>query len=189
MKRTLIAWGCALVATVACNLPFVSSESDLDPEALQTSVASTLVAQLTETAAAAPATTGPALTAPSANTPEPLPTASATLTPTFTLTPTPSVPMVGVTVNTNCRFGPGVAYDYLGALLVGETSEIIGQDPTGNFWYIRNPDDPTDFCWLWGEYAEPVGNFGSVPILTPPPSPTPTYTPTATETPTYTPTP
>lgn len=188
MKRSLIVWGCALVASLACNLPFVSGQSESDTGALQTSVAGTLVAQLTETAAAAPATAEPVLT-PEVSSPEPLPTASATLMPTTTLTPTPSVPMVGVTVNTNCRAGPGVAYDYLGALLVGESSEIVGRDPTGNYWYIRNPDNPAGFCWLWGEYAQPVGNFGSLPILTPPPSPTPTYTPTATETPTYTPTP
>ena len=175
--------GALLLAGMACNLNFGAPPTESDLGHVETSVAGTLIAQLT----LAP---GPGQVQPTqqpGSTPEPLPSATITLTPTDTSTPTPSVPMIGVTVNTNCRFGPGSIYDYLGALLVGEAAEIGGRDPSGEYWYIRNPDDPAHFCWLWGEYAQPVGNFGSLPILTPPPSPTPTYTPTATAT--YTPTP
>ena len=173
--------GALLLAGMACNLSLGPAPTQADVQEVQTSVAGTLIAQLTLT----PGQIQP--TQPPVNTPEPLPSATITLTPTDTSTPTPSVPMISVTVNTNCRFGPGSIYDYLGALLEGETAEIVGRDPSGEYWYIRNPDDPAHFCWLWGEYAQPVGNFGSLPILTPPPSPTPTYTPTATAT--YTPTP
>ena len=42
-----------------------------------------------------------------------------TLTQTMTLTPTESKPMVSVSVDTNCRTGPGKIYDWIGALLVG----------------------------------------------------------------------
>jgi len=177
-RRVLSVTGALLLAGMACNLNFGAAPTPVDLGELETSVAGTLIAQLT---------LAPAQVQPPVNTLEPLPSATITLTPTDTSTPTPAVPMISVTVNTNCRFGPGSIYDYLGALLVGETAEIVGRDPSGEYWYIRNPDDPAHFCWLWGEYAQPVGNFGSLPILTPPPSPTPTYTPTATAT--YTPTP
>lgn len=177
--------GTALLASLACNLPFSPPAAPDELGSVQTSVAGTLIAQLSLTPEQPAGPIQP--TEQPVSTPEPLATPTITLTPTDTSTPTPSVPMVSVSLNTNCRFGPGSIYDYLGALLVGETAEIVGRDPSGDYWYIRNPDNPSGFCWLWGEYAKPVGNFGSVPILTPPPSPTPTYTPTATTT--YTPTP
>jgi hypothetical protein len=88
-------------------------------------------------------------------------------------TSTPLVPLISVSVATNCRVGPGRAYDRVGALLVGEVAEVVGRDPTGNYWYIRNPDSGPQFCWLWGEYATLGGNISALPIFTPPPTPTP----------------
>jgi hypothetical protein len=61
---------------------------------------------------------------------------------------------------------------------------VYGRDPTNRYWYIRNPDARTEFCWLWGEYATVVGPYQNLPVFTPPP--TPTFT--ATSTPTVTPT-
>jgi hypothetical protein len=119
----------------------------------------------------------------------PTTTPSLTLTPTQTGTPTPdytftpAIPIINVSVDTNCRNGPGKIYDYTGALLIGEISEIFARDPSGNYWYIRNPDKPSGFCWLWGKYASISGNTTLLPIYTPPPTPTPTSTPTMTPTP------
>jgi hypothetical protein len=66
----------------------------------------------------------------------------------------------------------------VGALLVGETAQVYGRDPTGRYWYIRNPDSGPEFCWAWGEYATVTGNTALLPVYTPPPTPTPTFTPT-----------
>jgi hypothetical protein len=63
-------------------------------------------------------------------------------------------------------------YDRVGALLVGEVAEVVGMNPTGDYWYIRNPDSD-GYCWLWGEYATLAGNYSALPIYTPPPTPTP----------------
>jgi hypothetical protein len=76
-------------------------------------------------------------------------------------------------VATNCRVGPGRVYDRVGALLVGQVSEVVGRDFTGNYWYIRNPNQLNDYCWLWGEYATVTGNLAVLPQFTPPPTPTP----------------
>lgn len=109
-------------------------------------------------------------------------------TPSITPTATPSIPMVSVSANTNCRKGPGVVYDLLTALLVGEEAEIVGKytvtDP--DYWIIEK-DSVT--CWLWGEYATVEGDISKLPEMIPPPTPTPSPTPTATPTPTETPTP
>ena len=85
--------------------------------------------------------------------------------------------MVSVSVDTNCRIGPGKIYELIGALLVGEEAEIIARDPSGLYWYIKSPDRG-GFCWLWGNYATTKGNTASLPVFTPPP--TPTFTPTPT---------
>jgi hypothetical protein len=110
------------------------------------------------------------------------PSFTPSLTPEPSHTPTPSVPMVSVSVDTNCRFGPGIGYELLGALLVGEQAEIIARDPSGLYWYIKNPDRG-GFCWLWGNYATTTGNVGSLPVFTPPA--TPTFTPTPTPEPQF----
>jgi len=100
-------------------------------------------------------------------------TPSPTLTPTVTLTPTPEGAWISVSTETKCRLGPGKAYDQVGGLVVGKTVQVFGKDPSGQYYYIRNPNDPTSFCWVWAYYATPVGNFAAVPVFTPPATPTP----------------
>ena len=156
-----------VMASLACNSPYSVTP---DPNFIYTSVAQTLAVAQTETLPGIPVT-GPTAT--------PTFTASPTLTPTITLTPTPIftatplIPLISVSVPTNCRVGPGKVYDRIGALLVGEVTEIIGRNPSGNYWYVRNPDVNGGFCWLWGEYASLAGNISALPIFTPPPTPTP----------------
>lgn len=108
------------------------------------------------------------------------------MTATITLTPTPETPMVSVSMDTNCRKGPGTVYDYIGALLVGETAEVVGASRDGEYWIIKNPDRAGE-CWLWGRYATVTGPTEALPKYTPPPTPTPiaTATPTVTATPEY----
>ena len=41
-----------------------------------------------------------------------------------------------------------------------------------NYWIVNNPDRPGE-CWLWGQYASVSGDTSSLPVRTPPPTPTP----------------
>ena len=100
------------------------------------------------------------------------PTDTPTQPPTATLTPTPDIIRVGVTGDTFCRTGPGSVYDQLAVLNTDQAAEILAKDPTGNFWYITNPDGEGE-CWIWGNYATPEGPTDQLPVFTPPPSPTP----------------
>lgn len=179
MKNRFVAVVLVLsLLSMACNITASEAEATLQALSVQT----TLEAIQRQTAEAggqpvAPAgnpttdTTGgqqpPAAGATATDTPVPLPTA----------TSTPSAPMVSVSVDTNCRVGPGNVYDYRGALLVGETAEVLALDPSGRFYYIPNPD-ANGYCWVWAEYATVVGSTAALPVYTPPPTPTPTYTPT-----------
>ena len=166
---------------LACVVPAVG----LPPsDAIDTAVAETVIAGFVQTALSE--TLQPGLQEPTLTpTPEPSPvlptsTIPPTQTPTATLffTATPVAPQLTVSVPTNCRVGPGKVYRLVGALLVGEIAQVYGRDPTGQYWYIRNPDSTNGYCWLWGEYATVVGNTALLPVYTPPPRPTATFTPT-----------
>ncbi|MBI9045008.1 MAG: hypothetical protein JEZ06_11010 [Anaerolineaceae bacterium] len=148
----------------------------------------TVEAGMTETAAAKPPEEAAAPTKQAQmletkknqeDTKAPIATATITFTPTERLTPTLSKVMVSVSVDTNCRFGPGESYPYLGALLVGEEAEVIGKGKHGQYWVIKNPDAPGE-CWIWGQFATLTGPAEKVPVRTPPPTPTPSKTATAT---------
>lgn len=151
----------------ACNLPSSAptGEPTIDPQ---------IAAQMTITALAeqSPPTATEALPT---FTPLPTltPTSESTSTPAFT--PTPSFAYVTLSEATNCRMGPGVAYDLVDTFLVGQTIEVVGKHPFDNYWYVRSPNNPSVYCWLWGAYATGA-NLGNVAVLTPPPSPTPAPT-------------
>jgi hypothetical protein len=160
-----------VIVSLACAVTNVPAPTE-DINSLGTAVMATMVSAATQTALAVipvdivdTATTMPTFT--------PMFTPTVTLTPSQVFTPTPAVPLVSVSVATNCRVGPGKVYDRVGALMVGEVAEVVGRNEAGNYWYIRNPRQSNGLCWLWGEYATVTGNFTSLPVYTPPPTPTP----------------
>lgn len=160
------------IASLACAAPSVTIVTTPDPNAINTMVVQTVVAAASQTAQALMPVTSPEIPTLAPALPTLSPTATVSPIPVFTSTPT--TPLITVSVATNCRVGPGRVYDRVGALFVGEVAEVFGVDPTGRYWYIRNPDQTNGFCWLWGEYATLTGNLTALPIYTPPPSPTPT---------------
>lgn len=188
-RRVQISILTLLLATLACAIPGLP-----DSNAVSTAAAETVVADLTKNAQPfftfTPAPTDtltltPTLIRPTqrpvTETFTPIPTntgATATEAPTFTLTVTPGPIDVEISVSrpTNCRTGPGKAYEIAGTLLVGETAKVIARDPNGEYWYIPNPDPGVEFCWVWGEYATLTGNALLVPAFTPPPTATSTVT-------------
>lgn len=161
-----------------------------DPAAASTAAAETVIAGFVETALSQTLLPAPQESTPSftpgpailSETPTLVPTETLTPTQIWTATPvftyTPVVPRISVSVPTNCRVGPGKVYRMVGAILVGESAEVYGRDPTGQYWYIRNPNSHTEFCWAWGEYATVSGDTSRLPVHTPPPTPRPTFTST-----------
>jgi len=165
-KKILVIGLIVILGLSACNLPSQLPGTGT-PEAeivgTATALALTFIAQSSQ----------PAATDLPTSTPFP------TDTPTITPTSTSTVPMASVSVDTNCRTGPGIIYDRVGGLLVGEEAVVVGKFSSGNYWIINNPDS-SGTCWLWGEYATVTGNTAGLPEYTQPPTPTPTYTPTPT---------
>jgi hypothetical protein len=148
-----------------------------NPGLPETQVADMINAALTQTAQAQIPTPAPIVLPSSTPTspfvPPQVVTPSATLPASIIFTSTPAVPQIWVSVDTNCRVGPGKVYDRVGYLLVGQVSDIYGRNSNGDYWYIRNLNQNTAYCWLWGEYATVAGNIAALPVLTPPPTPTP----------------
>jgi len=172
----LVLVGCTLILlSLACNLPLMANQTTGNQEKpagfVETSIVETMAAIGQEqTTGADDQSEQPD---PSSATFTPESTDIPTLTPTVTETPTPDVPMVYISGDTNCRTGPGTIYDWLVTVLKGEEAETVAKDPLGEYWYIRQPGQEGSFCWLWGKFATPVGDTASLPVFTPPPTPTP----------------
>ena len=86
--------------------------------------------------------------------------------------PTSSTISLQVSMNTNCRTGPGKAYEILTILRIGKKAEVLGRNADKTYWVIQNPSGSSS-CWVWGKYASVSGEISSVPVLNPPPTPTP----------------
>lgn len=142
-----------------------------DPAAaIQTGIAQTLqIAQLQTAAAGGGATA-------TAGSPSDTPLPSETPGPVFTSTS--SIPYISVSTNTNCRTGPGVIYDWITTVNVGEQVEVL-QTFSSDYAVVRNPHGSVN-CWLWLQYASQTNFSGyNLPQATQPPTPTNTATPTS----------
>ncbi len=113
-------------------------------------------------------------------------------TPTLTATPTEMPPQAlcppqaTALKNSNCRAGPGSAYDITGSLSQGNSSTVVGRNNESSWWVIERPGGSGN-CWIWAELVELSSNECDIPIVAAPPLP-PTDTPTPTLTLTFTPT-
>lgn len=171
-----LAW---LVFVSACNLPggppAAAGTSPVPEIPLETLVAGQVAGTLTAQAGLVQAETA-TLAALATDTPQF--TFTPSLSPTETFTLTPAVPMVSVTVNTNCRTGPNTSYDIVGVLNVGEKAEVVGRSTLTDTMIIKLPSKPTTPCWLWAGNATVTGDISGLPLIPIPPTPTPKYTAT-----------
>ena len=77
-------------------------------------------------------------------------------------------PSTGGTVtantNVNVRGGPGLQYDIIGLLGLGETAEIIGLSINQNWWYVSSPQLENGTGWVFDELVT-AENVANVPTL------------------------
>ncbi|MCC6805331.1 MAG: hypothetical protein IT319_20795, partial [Anaerolineae bacterium] len=122
-----------------------------------------------------------------------LPTLDETdLTPTALLTRTPTPASTGVLVNAGAegafvRFGPGVTYPFLGAIVTGDIVEPVGRNVDGDWLLIRFRGG---FGWIARSLVEGSLDLSRLPVLLPDAlTPSATFTASMTSTPTTTDTP
>jgi hypothetical protein len=141
----------------------IAAQNGGNPVNVDTAVAQTIVAQNGAnpvTVAQPTATSLPtATTAP-----------TATAVPTAVATATPSGPMIHSTIDTNCRSGPGPGYEAVSFLLVKAGSvPLLGKYDNGGWWYIQDPRNSTNACWVWNQTTVAEGNVATLPIKAAPP--------------------
>lgn len=108
--------------------------------------------------------------------PSPLPTfAISTLTPvpTETLLPTPtSTPDAPIawpkTLGVNCRYGPGKEWETVSSLSTETVTEIKGRTINTAWWYVSDPVNLGEYCWVAYDVVDTAGNLNIVPIAEPP---------------------
>lgn len=166
-SRSVLAGAVLILAMLACNMPF---EQVLPPNDVQTAAALTLQAILTPSLTSTAPT--PVITATSSPGATRTVTSAGSPTASVSVTPTYSVPTLTVLEPTNCRTGPGEAYEVVFTYLEGKKLEIVGRYDPGDFWLVKSNESPNGTCWLWGEYAEVTGSFWAVASVTPPPTAT-----------------
>jgi hypothetical protein len=91
--------------------------------------------------------------------------------PAPTVEPTPGAPMISASIDTNCRKGPSTIYEVISYLLVGKTSEVVNKYQNGQWWVIKDPNDPGKRCWVWGQTTTVTGNWNQLLEATVPPTP------------------
>lgn len=97
------------------------------------------------------------------------PTQTPSITPSPTVIPTPTVPQVTpISVNVNCRSGPDVAYSATSALLFGQTAKLVGRNDDSSWWYVADPTNAGQFCWVAASVVSTAGNLSGLPVIAPP---------------------
>jgi hypothetical protein len=127
-----------------------------------------LACNLLQSGTAGQAENTPTLTSPTQipDTPLPSSTPLPTATSLPTLTPTPTTPITwAIDKGVNCRYGPGLEWEVVSALLVGTNAEILGKNAPGDWWFIRDPLNQGGFCWVAAGVTNAAGNLGALPIV------------------------
>jgi hypothetical protein len=53
---------------------------------------------------------------------------------------------------------------------VGRQAEIVGKNIDVTWWYVKNPSNPSTFCWLAANLIQAVGKIDSLPVVEAPPA-------------------
>jgi len=107
-----------------------------------------------------------------ANTPLATPEIVSTPQPSFTplplptFTPTPVIISLQVTAELiNCRTGPGTVYDTVSEIQQGKFLRATGRNDSDTWWYVSNPGNPGNFCWVSSEVTVADGDTSLLPVV------------------------
>jgi hypothetical protein len=92
-------------------------------------------------------------------------TSSPTITPTATITPSPTFafPRITVSMQANCRYGPGTAYLYAHGMYSGDGGTVWGRNYSGTWLWIQ-PDNITYQCWIAASVVEIEGDIFTLSV-------------------------
>jgi hypothetical protein len=68
----------------------------------------------------------------------------------------------------NCRFGPGTEYILVNEFQKGQSASVIGRNDSSTWLYIRDPGNPSGFCWVSATVVDTNGPVAELPVAQPP---------------------
>lgn len=80
--------------------------------------------------------------------------------------------MARVGRETNCRTGPAGNYELIATYQEGQMLEIVARDLGAGYWFVRNPEQSEEQCYLLANNVTVNGDPSVLPQFTPLPSPT-----------------
>ncbi len=83
---------------------------------------------------------------------------------TIVPTPAPGAPILTAGANLNIRSGPGIEYDKIGLILIGQSAEVVGVSKDSEWWAIKVPLAEGERGWVTAIFAQ-VGNAQDVPVI------------------------
>ena len=83
---------------------------------------------------------------------------------TIVPTPMPGAPILTAAANLNIRSGPGIEFDKIGLMLIGQSAEVVGVSKDGEWWAIKVPLAQGGRGWVTANFVH-VGNVQDVPII------------------------
>ena len=86
--------------------------------------------------------------------------------------PLPDVPTAAIRDDTVCRAGPGERYDHVSPLPARAVVLIRGLSADEGWWYIQNPENLDDSCWIPISIAVVSGDISQLQVVEAPPLPT-----------------
>jgi hypothetical protein len=95
-------------------------------------------------------------------------TPTPSLTPTATITSTPNKPSLTLTLNANCRSGPGQAYPIMDVFTQGQVLTLDGRNEDSSWLWVRGPGG-SGHCWVSTSMGTASGNWSGLPLVAAPP--------------------
>lgn len=172
-RLSLMLVCCASIS--ACALP--TRQEQIKQGSLQTAVVDSLVgtqAAGTLTAIIPTPTVTPLPPTPVPDTPTP------SLTPRPSLTATMEGVWLTVQKDANCLSGPGSGYETLLLVKSGTMVEVMALEKWNSYYYIRDPGNFSQYCWIPVDSSPVTGNVARLPVITAQPLPAPEITVTGT---------
>ena len=83
----------------------------------------------------------------------------------------PDVVLATSVQDTDCLLGPDPAFSVLTPLFAGQRLQVQGISPDEKWWYVTNPNTPTDSCWLAQDQSTVSGDISTLGLIEPPPMP------------------
>jgi serine/threonine protein kinase len=113
--------------------------------------------------------------------PRPIPSSSLTPTIEYTHTPTPEPMAEVIAANANLYSGPGMNYDYMMGVPIGDKLLVVGRNSDGT-WLEVFPPGHTITGWILSQKVKMEVDIFSLPTVEIPPTSTPTFKPIPTST-------